>query len=75
MYVSVRVIANSKEESVEELKEGRLRVRVKEPAKQNLANHRVLTLVAKHFKLPSAKVRLISGHHTPSKLFSLDIER
>ena len=73
MYVSVRVTASSKEESVEEIKEGRLSVKVKEPAKQNLANRRVSALVAKHFKLTVSKVRLISGHRSPSKIFSVDL--
>ncbi len=72
MYISVRVVAGAKEEGVEALTKGRLKISVKEPAKQNLANRKVLSLVAKHFKLSVAKVRLISGHHTPSKIFSVE---
>ena len=72
MYVSVRVVAGAKEEKVETSGE-RLKISVKEPAKQNLANRRVQSLVAKHFKLPAAKVRLISGHHSPSKIFSVEV--
>lgn len=73
MYVSVRVIAGAKKEIVEELKGGRLKIAVKEPAKQNLANRRVLLLVARHFGLAQNKVRLISGHTSPAKIFSVDI--
>lgn len=73
MYISVRVVAGAKKESIEELKNGRLKITVKDPAKQNLANRRVLELVAKHFKLRAAKVRLISGHRGPSKIFSVDV--
>jgi uncharacterized protein len=73
MYISVRVVAGTKREEVALLAEGRLKISVKEPAKQNLANRRVLELVARHYKLPASKVRLVSGHHSPSKIFSVDI--
>ncbi len=72
MYISVRVVAGAKKEDVEELGKGRLKISVKEPAKQNLANRRVVELVAGHFKLPINKVRLVSGHHSPSKIFSIE---
>jgi uncharacterized protein YggU (UPF0235/DUF167 family) len=71
MYVSVRVLAKAKKEMVEELKGGRLKISVKETAERNLANRRVLELVARHFKLPEDKVRLISGHTRPSKIFAV----
>ncbi|MEK7068677.1 MAG: DUF167 domain-containing protein [Patescibacteria group bacterium] len=73
MYISVRVLAGAKKESVEEVRAGRLRVAVKEPAKQNLANRRVLALVAAHFGIAVNKVRLVSGHTSPSKIFSVDL--
>ena len=72
MYISVRVIPEARAEKIQVQKSGRLIVSVKEPAKQNQANRRVQMLLAKHFKLASAKVRLISGHHSPSKIFSID---
>lgn len=72
MYVSVRVVAGAKKESVEELARGRLNISVKEPARQNLANKRVIELVARHFALPISRVRLISGHASPAKLFSVE---
>ncbi|MDB5225161.1 MAG: hypothetical protein JWL87_113 [Candidatus Adlerbacteria bacterium] len=70
MYVSVRVVAGAKKELVEELPKGRLKIWVKEPAERNLANHRVRELVAAHLNLPLADVRLLSGHTSPSKIFS-----
>ncbi|MAG12622.1 hypothetical protein CL630_02295 [bacterium] len=44
------------------------RISVKEPAKRNLANKRIIELIAKYFKVSEGKVRIISGHHHPSKL-------
>lgn len=72
MYVSVRVIAGGKREAVEELANNRLKITVKEPAEHNLANRRVTELVALRMGVPKGKVRLISGAHTPAKLFSVE---
>jgi len=71
MYISVRVVAGAKKESVVELPKRRLKISVKEPTKQNLANKRVRELLALHLKLPLEKVRLLSGHTSPSKIFSV----
>jgi uncharacterized protein YggU (UPF0235/DUF167 family) len=73
MYVSVRVVAGAKEEKVEELAKGRLRVRVREPAERNLANRRVAMLVAQHFKVAAGKARLVSGHHSQAKIFDIEV--
>lgn len=72
MYVSVRVLAGAKEERLKEQANGRLSVAVKEPAERNLANRRVLALVAAHFGVPLNKVHLVSGHHSPSKILDVD---
>lgn len=72
MYISVRVVAGAKAERIEALPKGRFKISVKAPAERNLANTRVRELLAGHLRLPLAKVRLISGHTSPSKLFALD---
>ncbi|MFA7302768.1 MAG: DUF167 domain-containing protein [Candidatus Paceibacterota bacterium] len=72
MYISVRVVTEAKREKVEALPRGRLRIWVKAPAERNLANKRVRELVAEHLHLPLARVRLHSGHTSPSKIFSID---
>lgn len=71
MYIKVRVIASAKHEKVEVQGNDHLKIWVKEPAKQNLANKRVVELVAAHFKVPANKARILSGHHSPSKLLSI----
>lgn len=72
MYISVTVVAGAKVEKVEALPKGRLKVWVKAPAERNLANKRVRELVARQLQMPLAKVRLLSGHTSPSKIFSVD---
>ena len=72
MYINVRVIAGAKREVVEPLSDSRLKISVKEPAERNLANRRVTELVARHLQVPVTKVRLLNGHTSPSKIFSVE---
>ena len=72
MYVHVRVRAGQKKEGLAAAAKDRLQIAVKEPAEQNLANRRVAVLVARHYHVAPNKVRLISGHRSPSKIFSVD---
>ncbi|MFZ2303531.1 MAG: DUF167 domain-containing protein [Minisyncoccia bacterium] len=71
MYIRVRVLAGAKRESFEQLAGDSFLVSVKEPAEQNLANKRVLELVAAHFGLSSKQIRIISGHHSSGKMLSI----
>ncbi len=71
MYIHVKVLPKSKEESFKKVKELHFVAKVREEAKRNLANSRVIELVARYFNINPKEVRLISGHHSPSKLFSL----
>ncbi|MAZ56664.1 hypothetical protein CL653_02645 [bacterium] len=72
MYVKVRVYPGAKKEEVREVGENRLEIKVREPAERNLANTRIKELLAERYKEPIKKVRLISGHQSPSKMFSIN---
>ena len=71
MYLKAIVHAGAKKEKIEETEKG-LDISVKEPAQRNLANTRVRELLAARFRVPLARVRILSGHHSPRKLFSID---
>jgi uncharacterized protein YggU (UPF0235/DUF167 family) len=73
MYIRVKVFAGVKKELVKEIGENRLEIHVKEPAEANLANKRVLELVAERLGVLAKKVKIISGHHHPVKLLSVEI--
>lgn len=72
MYIHVKVTAGSKKESWKKKSEDHFEISVKEKAERNMANARVLELVAKHFKVPLKKVRIVNGHRHPSKLLVVD---
>lgn len=73
MYIKARVAAGAKKESFVEKSPDTVHIAVREPAERNLANARVLELVAAHCGVPKGKVRIISGHQSPSKILSVDL--
>ena len=74
MYIKTKVTPNAKKESFTKISDDHFEVSVKEKAERNMANARVRELVAQHFGIPIGKAKLISGHHSPSKIFSIEIE-
>lgn len=74
MYIKVRVQAGAKKELLQKISTTSYKLSVKEPAEQNRANRRVLELIAGHFNIAKNNVRIINGHHSPSKMLSVDTE-
>lgn len=73
MYIHLKVHTKAKDEIFKKLKEDHFEVWVREPAERNLANKRFIEMIRENF--PEAKkIKLVSGHHSPSKLFSIDFE-
>ena len=73
MYIKIKAVPGAKKELFEQEKENVFKIKVKEPARMNLANKRIIELVARHFKVPTRKVKIVSGHHHPHKLLSVEI--
>ena len=80
-YIHVKVTAGAGKESFsprqsgagQEKNEDHFEISVKEKAERNMANIRVVELVAMHFKISVSKVRIINGHKHPSKLLIVEI--
>lgn len=71
MHIKVKVKTGAKKERFALIAPDVLAVEVKEKAERNMANKRVREIVAKHFSKPLSSVRLIKGHHSPSKVFHI----
>jgi uncharacterized protein YggU (UPF0235/DUF167 family) len=71
MYIHVKVKAGAKKESFEKLKDDHFAAAVRQKAERNRANVRVVELVAEHFGVSAKSVRIVSGHHSPSKLLAV----
>lgn len=71
-YIHVKVTAGGRKENFKQKSEDHFEISVKEKAEHNMANRRVLELVAGHFRVPVNKVRIVNGHHHPSKLLTVE---
>lgn len=72
MYIHVRVQTEAKREEIRKRTKDSFLVSVREKAENNRANKAVLSLLASHLKLPVGKLRMINGHHQPSKIISIE---
>jgi len=71
-YIHVKVSAGVRKEEFSQKSKDHFEISVREKAERNMANTRVLELIAEHFKVPVSKVRIINGHHHPSKLLVVE---
>lgn len=75
MYIKVKVAPGSKVEKMTQKSKDHFELLVREEAERNMANRRVIELIAIHYKIPTGKVRIVNGHHSGSKILSVDIEK
>jgi uncharacterized protein YggU (UPF0235/DUF167 family) len=69
MYLKLKVIPDSKTQRIEKMSDDSWRIWVKVPAENNAANNRVLEIIREEY--PNQSVRIVSGHHSPSKIVSI----
>ena len=72
IYIRVKVEARDKKEEIKQISEDHFEIKVKEKAERNMANKKVLEIVADYFQIPKGKVRIVNGHQSPSKLLVLE---
>jgi uncharacterized protein YggU (UPF0235/DUF167 family) len=72
MYIHLKVQAGAKEETFVQLNETHFSATVREKAERNAANTRVIALIKERFP-DAGRVTIVSGHHSPSKLFSVEM--
>ena len=75
MYIKVKVTTEAKKEKIVKKTKDHFDISVKEPAERNLANKKVVELVRDYFKVYNGEVRIVSGHHSPSKIINIDIKQ
>jgi len=67
IVIAVKAAANSKKMGIRGIHAGNLRVGIAEPAEKGKANQGIIKLLAKQWKLKTAKVEIISGQSSPHK--------
>jgi hypothetical protein len=70
--VQVKVKPSSRESAVEELEDGSFFVKLKAQPVEGKANAELITLLARHFKVPKARVTIKSGAGARIKLLSIE---
>ncbi len=71
MYIKVHVYAGMKRDQLNETAPHQFELTVRAPAERNTANTRVREMIAEHYELPVTAVRIITGHHSPSKMLEI----
>lgn len=74
MYIKVKVRTGAKAEKFVKKTEDHFDISVKQLPERNMANKRVIELVRDYFKVYNGDVRIVSGHHSPSKIISLPVK-
>jgi uncharacterized protein YggU (UPF0235/DUF167 family) len=72
IYIKVIVTTGAKKEKISVKRADHFEISVKEKAERNMANKKIIELLASYFKVPINKVRIINGHHHPHKLLVVD---
>ncbi len=70
MYIKVKVRTKAKREMIEKIKDDHYDISLREEAKNNKANDRILEIFRKMY--PNVSIKIISGHHSPSKILSIE---
>lgn len=70
MKIRVKVNTNSKERKIIK-KEDRYKIRLKNEAKNNKANKELINLLAKHFNVSAANIRIKSGLSSKKKIIEI----
>lgn len=71
MYIKVKVFPEAREEKFIKESEDTFSIHVKEPPRGGSANKRIVKLIAEYFNSP---VRIVSGHHSRRKIFSVSCD-
>lgn len=71
MHIKVRVKTGAKNELIKKVADDHYEISVREKPENNMANKRVLALMAQALKLPAARIRITKGHHSPSKILTV----
>lgn len=71
-YIHVKVTAGARREAFSQKSADHFEVSVREKAERNIANARVMELIAGHFAVPEGNVRIVNGHRHPSKLLVVE---
>lgn len=75
MHVKVKVLTGARKEKVVKTDVTTFEMTVKEPAERNLANKRIRMILAQEYAVEKGNVRIVTGHHSKSKIFDVILKK
>ncbi len=72
MYVRVIAHPGAKKERILKESDSEYTISVREKAERNLANKRIVTIIAQELNVEESRVRILSGHRSQRKLISIE---
>lgn len=71
MRIFINAKPNAREEKVEKLNDAEFIVSVKEPPVQGRANAAIVSAIARHFRIRTSQIRIVSGHTARRKIVEI----
>ena len=71
MFISVKVVPNSKKVEIEKIGENDFKVKVDEKAEDGKANRRLAEILAEYFKVPKSSVVISKGLKSKNKIIEI----
>jgi len=71
MFIKVKVFPDSKKEEIIKKADDRFEIKVKEKAKNGLANKKVIEILSKYLNVPEEKLILVRGAKQRNKIFEI----
>lgn len=72
MKIFVAARPGAREDKVEEVSEGHLKIWVKDPPKEGKANQGIIKILSGYFSIAPSRVRLIVGATSRQKVFEIN---
>ncbi len=73
MFVKVIATPGARKERITKVKDTEFHIAVREPAERNMANKRIVAIIASECGVVSTKVRLLTGHRSRAKIVVVDV--
>jgi hypothetical protein len=70
-FIKVRVLPNSKHESVGKMSDGRIKVKISKSPEGGKANEQLVEVLGKYLGKDSQKIKIIKGQQSKDKLIKI----
>ncbi len=69
MHIKVRVVTGAPKEVIQKIEDDHIEMYLRQPPERGLANKRILEVMCSMY--PNRAVKIVNGHHSPSKLIEV----